>query len=137
MSDQTDTLVKQLSRFGLSADEASVYLEITKNGSSTALSLSRSLHTARTRVYRILDKLIADGLIVRKKGERGTVFETGGAGTFDLLIAKKKADLESLQKHPLLITHFGKFKSEALAHYSWSSVHDTDYISSSMAAQAR
>lgn len=47
------------------------------------------------------------------------------------------ADLESLQKHPLLISHFGKTKSEALANYSWSSVHDTDYISSSMAAQVR
>ncbi len=46
-------------------------------------------------------------------------------------------DLESLQKHPLLISQFGKIKSESLANYSWSSIHNTDYISSSMAAQVR
>ena len=75
MSDQTDTITSQLSRLGLTDEEARIYLYMAEKQAVTALEMSKYLHIGRTKVYRILDKLYSVGLTEQRLGPRGYLFE--------------------------------------------------------------
>lgn len=97
MSEQTDILANQLMRFGLSAEEARIYLLLQAKGDRTALGISRELHLGRTKVYRILDKLSVKGLIRQKLASRGLEFTATEPKQIELLIAEKEAETKSLR----------------------------------------
>lgn len=97
MSAQTDNLVNLLIPFGLSPEESQVYLELLVSGHLSALYLSRKLHFARTRVYRILDKLSELGLTNQKLGRMGLKFGANSPSQLEQLIDKKASDLNTLK----------------------------------------
>lgn len=99
MSIQTDNLLGILEPFGLSQEESKIYLELLEKKISTALSLSRSLHIGRTKVYRILDKLIEKELVVQQLDTGGFKFIANDPNQLSLLLAKKESELISLQKN--------------------------------------
>lgn len=97
MSEQTDNLLSLLKPFGLTDDEARVYLDLLESGVSSVLVLNRRLNLARTKVYRILDKLEKLGLVVVRLHERGSRFEASNIRKLGLLADKKARQAESLR----------------------------------------
>jgi sugar-specific transcriptional regulator TrmB len=97
MSDQSDTFIAILKPYGLTDDEALVYLYLIKNSATTALLLSRSLRIARTRVYRILDKLLKKQLVVEKLGDRGLFFEACPPSRLEQLAKEKELEAKTMR----------------------------------------
>src|SRR3989344_1475509 len=98
MSEQTDKLTIQLEQFGLSEEEAKIFLLLIEKGYTTALQLSRKLHIARTKVYRLLDKLYEKGLVNRKHDDVGFKFGANSHKRLEMLILEKEAEIERLKK---------------------------------------
>ncbi len=90
MSEQADTISPLIQTFGLSAEESSVYLYLLKTGFSSALILSRQLSIARTKIYRLLDKLKSKGLIEQKLDDRGMRFGAVHPTVFKDIAAKQE-----------------------------------------------
>lgn len=96
MSENIDTTISLLTQFGVSELEAKIYLEILSARGDTALSLSRNLKLARTKVYRLLDSLISRGLVITRLGERGTKFTALAPDQIDLLLSDRQHELDKL-----------------------------------------
>jgi sugar-specific transcriptional regulator TrmB len=103
MFKHSNTMLNILTDFGLSGDEAKVYMYLSKYGISSALKISKEVHMDRARVYRILDKLISRALVIQRVGDRGFLFEAGSTDVFEMLVKEKEAGLSKLrQKLPEL-----------------------------------
>lgn len=98
MSDQTDNLLELLEPFGLSLEEAIIYLELLEKRVETALGISRNLEMGRTKVYRILDKLIEKELVVQQLDSAGFKFVANEPRQLEMLLVKKEAELMGLQR---------------------------------------
>lgn len=98
MSEQADTLTSLLIPFGLTSEEARVYLVLLENGALSALQISRKLQMGRTKVYRILDTLIAFGLVDNQFDEVGFKFRAEPPEKLTLMVNKKKAEAEALHR---------------------------------------
>lgn len=98
MSDQTDKLTNLLTPFGLTSAEASVYLALLTQGTLTALAISRVLHLGRTKVYRLLDKLIALELVVQTFNDSGFKFTASEPSKLELLVAQKEGEVAALHQ---------------------------------------
>lgn len=99
MSEQSDRLLSLLLPYGLNPDEARLYLYLWENGSNSALKISRDLKLARTKVYRILDKLMNLGLVMVKLGDRGQRFEAANPQQLEMLVNQKEIETANLKKH--------------------------------------
>lgn len=105
MSGQSDTIKELLIGYGLHPDETAIYLYLLSNGKDTALTISRELDYARTRVYRLMDKLKQKGLVVERMDSRGLKFEAAPVSTLEQLLLEREQELRSLRaSHPLLQT---------------------------------
>jgi sugar-specific transcriptional regulator TrmB len=58
-------LVKRLTRFGLSVNQAKVYLSIAQSASASVNTISKTTHIYRQDIYKILPKLEKMGLITK------------------------------------------------------------------------
>lgn len=97
MSEKTDTIISLLTQFGVSEPEANIYLEILSGRGDTALTLSRNLKLARTKVYRLLDNLISRGLVVTRLGDRGARFTALAPDQLDMLLSDRQHELDKLK----------------------------------------
>lgn len=97
MSEKVDTTISLLTQFGVSDTEAKVYLAILGGRGDTALALSRHLKLARTKVYRLLDNLLAYKLVVTRVGERGMRFVATPPDQLDFLVSDREHTLSQLQ----------------------------------------
>ncbi len=98
MSDQTDSLTSLLTPFGLSIEEAKIYLFLAQNGTLSALSVSRAVHMARTKVYRILDKLVEKQLVHISLDDMGKKYGANSYKELELLLKEKEAEVEKLKQ---------------------------------------
>jgi Fe2+ or Zn2+ uptake regulation protein len=103
MSDQTDNYTHLLTPFGLDSIEAKIYLLLAQKGVLSALQISRELHIARTRVYRILDKLHEKKLVTIHLDDRGQKFGASAYQELELLVAEKEHEAHMLRKKMPLI----------------------------------
>jgi sugar-specific transcriptional regulator TrmB len=97
MSKQTDKLNDLLKSFGLSSEEASIYLFLLKEGQKSALEISKNVKMGRTKVYRILEELTGKGLVNEKLDELGKKFEASSIDKLEMLVSEKEAELENLK----------------------------------------
>jgi predicted transcriptional regulator len=97
MSGETDRLIAKLNQFGLEVDDARIYLTLLEKGESSALQISRTLGIARTRVYRILDKLIDKRLVILKQASSGFRFVVGDPGRIEDLVIQKEVEVQELK----------------------------------------
>lgn len=105
MSEKTDTITSLLIPFGLTSEEAQVYIFLAQNGYSSALAISRSLKIARTKVYRILDRLITAELAIQKIDDRGKKFGASDPEKLGVLVGEKEHKIASLKDNlPLVIS---------------------------------
>ena len=98
MSDQTDNLPGLLVSFGLSQEEAQIYLYLLEKRIATALSISRHLHVGRTKVYRLLDKLIEKQLVVQRVDSAGFKFVANDPSQLDILLSRREGEVAVLRK---------------------------------------
>jgi sugar-specific transcriptional regulator TrmB len=98
MSEKVDNIVNLLKPFGLSEEEAEIYLALLDKGARSALKLSRDLKIARTNIYRHLENLVEKGLVQQKLGRLGRQFRAGSYKQLEMLIIKKEQEVEALRK---------------------------------------
>lgn len=97
MSEKIDTIISSLNKFGLTELEAKAYLVILGGRGDTALTISRTLRIARTKVYRLLDNLINKGFVATGQGDRGSRFVAAPPDDLELIIKNKESELRSLK----------------------------------------
>lgn len=122
MSERTDSLVNLLIPFGLSEEEGEIYLHLARRGVQTALSISRELRIARTKVYRILDKLVAKQLVSIQLDDSGKKFVANSYEQLKLLVTEKEAEVSRLREElpetfKQLATIWGKGESASKVLY--------------------
>ncbi len=103
MSEQTDNLISLLKPFGLSNEESEIYLHLLQNGIQSALTISRQINMARTKVYRILDTLYDKKLIFHKLDSIGIKFGANTPKQLELLIIEKEEQAHALRRSAPLI----------------------------------
>ncbi len=114
MSEQTDKLIIQLQAFGLTEEEAKIFLLLFEKGEKSALQLSRELHIARTKVYRLLDKLYEKGLINRKHDDLGFKFGANSYKQLERLVSEKEAELTKIkQEMPSIFSELSTIEKKA------------------------
>lgn len=115
MSEQTDKLLSLLYPFGFSGDEARIYLVLLEIGTASALTVSRKVRMGRTKVYRILDKLIAKGMVTYQADEQGFKFVAHSPAKLDLSLAQREAEVSSLrQKLPVVVEALERVSSTGM-----------------------
>lgn len=98
MSDSADNIRHMLSPFGLDEFEGTIYLVLIEKGFLSALAISRSTSIARTKVYRLLDKLINKGLVEQKLDGSGMRFGATDPSKFKQLVIEKEHNVKSLKE---------------------------------------
>lgn len=84
-------------KLGLAAEIADLYLALHTHGPQTISELSRNSGVERTRVYRLLNVLMASNLIeVESRYKRG-VIKPAPIANLNILIARREQELKSLQ----------------------------------------
>lgn len=118
LSENSDTLqdaLNLLKPYGLSETEGIVYLYLLQNGYSSALTLSKKLKLARTKVYRLLEILKDKQLLETKVTSRGATFGAVHPQKFQQLIANQEQFVTSLkQTLPTLVTELTSLLPHAL-----------------------
>lgn len=93
MQDIKLSLVKKLKSSGLNDDEAVLYAELVQEP-NTHLQLSRRTNINRTKVYRIINDLEKQGLVMRRSDDRGTFLTAGDPTVLKVKIAAEEAQLK-------------------------------------------
>lgn len=99
MSEQTDNLISLLTPFGLTEEESKIYLTLLEKGALSALSISRSIHMARTKVYRLLDKLIDKQLVTQQTYTSGFKFTSKHPSQLEIILSQKQQSLANLSQN--------------------------------------
>ena len=87
-----------LKPFGLTDEEAKIYLTLLEKGSLSALSISRSIHMARTKVYRLLDKLIDKQLVTQASHTSGFKFIANHPSQLEIILNQQQQALSGLSQ---------------------------------------
>lgn len=99
MSDKADNVIEQLTKFGINKEEALVYITLLQSQQMTALALSRELKIARTKIYRLLEKLTEAGLVTEEVKDYGTKFRAAPYETLNIFITDKEHELQTLKEN--------------------------------------
>jgi sugar-specific transcriptional regulator TrmB len=97
MLTDTGAIRNYFARLGLETEIADIYLSLHANGPQTISQLSRNAHVERTRIYRLIDRLMESNLIeVEAREKRGTI-KAAPIANLHILITQKEQELKSLQ----------------------------------------
>lgn len=92
-----DTIRTYFAKLGLEPEVADIYLALYSHGPQTISELSRSSKVERTRIYRLIDHLMASNLIeVESQYKRG-IIKAAPIANLRILINEKEQELKSLQ----------------------------------------
>lgn len=97
MSDYADNLIKSLQMYDLSSDESKMYLHLLRNGRMSVLQISKNLKIARTKIYRLIDKLASKGMIIERVEGYGRKFEAAPYEKLRDILETKESEVEMLQ----------------------------------------
>lgn len=84
-------------KLGLDTDIADIYLSLHANGPQTISELSRNAKVERTRIYRLIDKLMASNLIEVETHYKRGIIKAAPIANLHILINEKEQELKSLQ----------------------------------------
>lgn len=84
-------------KLGLESEIADIYLSLHANGPQTISELSRSSGVERTRIYRLIDRLMDTNLVeIETRFKRG-IIKAAPIANLNILISQKEQELKSLQ----------------------------------------
>jgi sugar-specific transcriptional regulator TrmB len=84
-------------KLGLSSEIADIYLALLAYGPQAISDLSRNAHVERTRVYRLMDELVASNLIEVETRYKRTILHAAPIANLQILLTKKEQDLRELK----------------------------------------
>jgi len=88
-----------LLKLGLTLDEASVYLELLETGEGTPLSISRITGINRTKVYRLIEKMESEKLVVQEIHDTTTMVSPAPIERVEELLKQKQSMVAELSKN--------------------------------------
>ncbi len=97
MSTQIDSIIVNLTTLGLDKDEALIYLTLLQHDGISPLELSRLSKVGRSKVYRLLERLRAKGLIKSFIGDSGLRFAAQPYQNLEGLIKAQEARTAELK----------------------------------------
>ncbi len=90
-------------KLGFEPEIADLYLALHANGPQTISELSRSAHVERTRIYRLIDKLMASNLIEIETHYKRGIVKAAPISNLHILITQKEQEVKNLQDELELI----------------------------------
>lgn len=92
-------LNRYLVRLGMTPGEVVVYLDLIERGEGTPLSLSRQTGINRTKVYRLIEQMEKDKLIIQEIRENTTVISPAPIERVEELLKQKQGVVAELSKN--------------------------------------
>jgi len=101
-----NTMLDQLSEFGLTEVQAKVYYHLLTLGSTSSTRVAKQLNVHRSEVYRVLRELAEKGLVTEKKGKRPILYtSTPPEEALTILLQQQSKTLQHLREaKPNLVT---------------------------------
>ncbi len=90
--------MKELESLGLTQGEIKVYLSLLRLGSTKTGEISKRAKVSRSKIYELLDKLIAKGLVSCVTKENVKYFEASNPENLKSYIEQKKLELNEQEK---------------------------------------
>lgn len=93
----TSSIRTYFGKLGLETEIADMYLSLHVHGPQTISQLSRTAKVERTRIYRLIDKLMASNLIEVETHYKRGIIKAAPIANLHILISQKEQELRSLQ----------------------------------------
>lgn len=103
MVTDTSAVRTYFGKLGLEPEIADIYLALYSHGPQTISELSRTSKVERTRIYRLLDKLMDSNLIEVESHYKRGIIKAAPIANLNILISEKEQELKSLQDELELI----------------------------------
>jgi sugar-specific transcriptional regulator TrmB len=97
--DQPQIIQKYLQKLGLEPEATRLYLELVKQGHSSALQLAKATRISRTQVYRFLESLQAAGLASAEQLSYGTLYRALPLENLEGLLANREAETAAIRRN--------------------------------------
>ena len=97
MQQDTATVRNYFAKLGFGTEIADIYLALYSGGPQTISELSRSSRVERTRIYRLIDDLLASNLIEMESHYKRGVIKAAPISNLTILISQREQELKSLQ----------------------------------------
>lgn len=98
-------VVGYLKQLAINEAQAEAYLYLLTHGAQTVLSLSRGLGGGRTKLYPLLEDMVAKQLVSVHERHYGTSYEALPPTTLEFLVAEKERKAEVLRSNLPAVTH--------------------------------
>jgi len=95
---QTTLITEHLSKLGVEPEAVTIYLELVKQGYTSALELSRTTKISRTQVYRHLEALQRYGLASAEQLSYGTLYRPMPIENIEGLLANLEAEAAAIRR---------------------------------------
>lgn len=92
-------IIEELMLFGLTRQEAEVYVALYKQDAKTPLFVAEAVGVNRTTAYRILARLADLGLVKQALDYKSTSFEANSIESIKLFVAQKEAEVQKLKQN--------------------------------------
>ncbi len=96
-----DNLLTSLLEFGLTQNQARVYLFLSKNTSKSAPDISKSLKIARTETYHLLNGLQSKGITIAAFGKPTKFQAVPFDKSINILVNNERSRIDELEKQTL------------------------------------
>ncbi len=96
-----DSLLTSLLQFGLTQNQARVYLFLSKNTSKSAPEISKSLKIPRTETYHLLNGLQSKGITIAAFGKPTKFQAVPFDKSINILVSNERTRLDELEKQSL------------------------------------
>ncbi len=96
-----DSLLTSLLEFGLTQNQARVYLFLSKNTSKSAPDISKSLKIARTETYHLLNGLQSKGITIAAFGKPTKFQAVPFDKSINILVNNERVRIDELEKQTL------------------------------------
>lgn len=93
----TQKVVQYFGQLGFSTEQAGVYLHLLSDGQQSVLQISRSLGTGRTKLYPLLDELVAKQLVITHDRHYGTTYEARPPHVLDFIVSQHEQRADNLR----------------------------------------
>lgn len=97
MLTDTAAIRTYFTKLGLEPEIADIYLSLHSHGPQTISELARTSKVERTRIYRLIDRLMASNLIEVETHYKRGIIKAAPIANLHILINEKEQELKSLQ----------------------------------------
>ncbi len=110
-----------LNQLGYSKEALEIYLALIKNGPSTLLQISKSSGVERTKLYRLVDEFIKNGVVEEVPAYKQKTIKAVDLSSIEILVKERESKAASLaDSFPLF--------SEAVSDFSKSHLPDVNVV---------